>query len=308
MAITNNFEKGKLGTAYVPNTYEELGNSIGKVAFQIIREVTAINPLATFSKIPVNNGDTIEQDIIKLVEAQGYDPTGAGALSRDNTEKMAVRLFNNWERHKYKTTVDISKIRKILTDGKGSEEVAQRLVAVLSESDTNDHFQTLKALLTWGRTESNTGLDDQALVNLGSVAKSGTAIDYKGILKKIKDTIKGMQFVNTSFNKAGIKRRTMAEDIRIIMPYTIKNAIDVDELSGVFNLSKAEIESKIIETDTDEHYIYIVDQNAILDFTRLYEMVSQLNADGLFFNYFLHVERLFAISELFDGCFFEYKV
>ena len=100
----------------------------------------------------------------------------------------------------------------------------------------------------------------------------------------------------------------MAEDIRIIMPYTIKNAIDVDELSGVFNLSKAEIESKIIETDTDEHYIYIVDQNAILDFTRLYEMVSQLNADGLFFNYFLHVERLFAISELFDGCFFEYKV
>ena len=76
----------------------------------------------------------------------------------------------------------------------------------------------------------------------------------------------------------------------------------------VFNLDKAEIRNRIIEIDSTDNIVYIVDRNAILDYTRLYEMVNQLNADGLFYNYFLHVEDLFAISPLFDCCFFEYGV
>ena len=62
----------------------------------------------------------------------------------------------------------------------------------------------------------------------------------------------------------------------------------------------------MIEIDSTDTFIYVVDQNAILDYTRLYELVNQLNADGLFYNYFLHVEDLFAISPLFDCCYFNY--
>ena len=80
----------------------------------------------------------------------------------------------------------------------------------------------------------------------------------------------------------------------------MKTALDVDELAGVFNLEKDKIDAKIIEIDADDNYIYVVDQKAILDYTRLYEMATQLNADGLFYNYFLHVNDLFAISPLFN--------
>ena len=59
--------------------------------------------------------------------------------------------------------------------------------------------------------------------------------------------------------------------------------------SALFNLEKAEINSKIIEVDLDTdasgfYDIYLVDKHAVLDFTRLYQMVDQLNADGLFCN------------------------
>ena len=115
-----------------------------------------------------------------------------------------------------------------------------------------------------------------------------------------------MQFVNDKYNVAQIKKKTNAEDIYIIMPYTLKNKLDVEELAGVFNLDKADIKDKIIEIDTEAdldgfQYVYIVDKYAILDYTRLYEMLNQLNADGRFWNYFLHVERLFGISPLFDA-------
>ena len=84
------------------------------------------------------------------------------------------------------------------------------------------------------------------------------------------------------------------------MSYKMKTALDVDELAGVFNLEKERIDAKIIEIDDDDNYIYVLDERAILDYTRLYEMVDELNADGLFRNYYLHISDLFAISPLFN--------
>ena len=301
MAITNNFGAGVSGTAYVPNSYAELGNSIGKVALQIIREVEAKNPLSAFDKGAIENGDTIEQAVAKLVEASGYDQTGAGALTKDTREKLAVKYFNNWQRHTYKTSVDFAKLRKILISGKGATDVAQKLVSVLGVSATNDRYQSLKALLHWGTQEQTTGQGDSPLVHIGS---DQTTI--KGLLKALKNTIKGMTFVNDTYNSVGLKRGTKLEDILVVMPYTLKNTIDVDELAGVFNLDKAELQSRIIETDSTDREVFIVDKNAIVKYNRLYEMADQKNADGLFWNYFLHVEDLFAISPLFDGCYITY--
>lgn len=307
MAVDNNFAPGKTGAEYQPNTYAELGDMIGKIAYQFIRQIEAKDPLSLFDKMPITNGDTIEQAVIKLVESQAYDKAGANALKRDTTVKMAVRYFNNWERRKYKTTVDISELRKALVSTSSAEAVASNLVSVLSQSRIDEKFQNVKKLLKWGTTAGSLGSGTSVLKDVGAVNKAtdGT-LDYKGILKKIKDTVKGMTFVNTTFNTAGLRRRTALEDIVIVAPYTIINAIDVDELSGVFNLSKAEIRDRLVEIDSEDTYIYIVDKNAILDFTRLYEMANEKNADGLFYNYYLHVEDLFAISPLFDACYFDY--
>lgn len=304
-----NATKGTDGANYVPNTITELGGMIGKIAEQIIREVEAQNPLSDFEKMPVDNGDTIEQAIVELASSSAYDPDGADALKRADPTIIA-RYFNDWTRAKFKTTVDISQIRKVLKTGKGASDLSTKVVASLSEGDTDEKYQTLKALLKWGR-QDQTG---QALVKLSDVAYNN-GIDYQAVLVALKDTVKGMSYVNTSFNGASLKRKTRKEDIKIIMPYKLKNRIDVEELAGVFNLSKAELENKIIEIDVDEETIsskkcypvYIVDVNAILDYTRLYEMIDEKNADGLFWNYYLHVERLYGISQLFDGCYFLVK-
>lgn len=307
MAVANNFAPGQLGTAYKPNTYEELGNMIGKIAHQIIRGVEARDPLAVFDKLPVDKGDTIEQAVIKLVEATAYDKQGAEALTRATNDKMVVRYFNNWEARKYKQTVDISEIRKVLEEDIGADTVSSLLVSTLGQSRIYDKFTNVKALLKWGTTTASGGGSSTVLKDVGDVnVTADSTLDYKGILKKIKNTVKGMQFVNADYNTAGLKRSTRSEDIYIIAPYSLITDIDVDELAGVFNLDKAEIRSKIIEIDSTDTFVYIVDQNAILDYTRLYEMWDQKNADGHFWNYFLHVEDLFAISPLFDCCYFNY--
>lgn len=306
MSVEVTKTKGVLAEDFEPSNIEEMGGMIGKVAEQVIRGVEAVNPLNVFDKNYVENGDTVEQAVILMAEGRAYDKQGLQALTR-KTPSLAVRYFREWNRLVYDTSVDIPEIRKVLLTGKGAEDVSTKIVSALSEGDTNDKYQYTKELFKFGRQDQ----DGKVFVKLDDVAYDN-GIDYQAVLVKIKDTVKGMQFVNTTYNTAGIKRKTIADDIYIVMDYELKNRLDVEELSGVFNLDKADIKNKIIEIDGGTETIggkkvypvYIVDKWAVLNYTRLFEMADQKNADGLFWNYFLHTDRMYALSQLFDGCYF----
>lgn len=302
-----NYDGGSAPSDFVPNSVSDLGGMLCKVAEQVIREVSAEDKLAVFDKMPVDNGDTIEQAVVKLASPRSYDATGANALSRKNPD-IAVRMFNTWNRKVFDTTVDISQIRKVLQTGKGASELSTKIVASLSEGDKYDKYTEVKNLLAWARQDGS----GKVFVEKSNVVFKNSAPDYKGTLIAMKDIISGMQYVNSDFNTASLKRRTLADDIYLLIPYKLKNMLDVEELAGVFNLEKDRINAHIIELDIDEETltggkflpVYIVDRWSILNYTRLYEMADQKNADGLFWNYFLHTERMYAVSPLFDGCYF----
>lgn len=304
---TATYSGGVAPADFVPNSISELGGMLGKIAEQVIREVSAEDKLSVFDKMPVENGDTIEQAIVKMASPRSYDSTGANALSR-KTPDIAVKMFNDWTRLTFDTTVDVPLIRKVLQTGKGASELSSKIVAALSEGDKFSKYTFMKELLAWGRQDG----EGKVFKDLGTVSAVNSTLDFKGTLVKMKNIISGMQYVNADFNTGNIKRRTLKEDIFLLIPYKLKNRLDVEELAGVFNLDKDKIDAHIIELDLDyetiggNHYypVYIVDRWAMLNYTRLYEMMDQKNADGLFWNYFLHTERLYGISPLFDGCSF----
>ena len=308
MAVSPTYSGGVAGTSYEPTTITELGGMIGKIAYSVIRENTANDPLAVFDKMPVNKGDTIEQAVVQMAESLSYDEDGDDALKREDSVKFAVKYFKGWTRKKFKKTVDIPEIRKVLSKDIDVSDVTSKIVSSMTEGDKHEKYLNVRDLLTWGRQSADGGTG-AVLVRAETVAYDAvnSSIDYKGVLTALRDAVSGMKFVNTSFNSISLKRRTREEDIYILMPYQLRNRIDVNDLAGVFNLDKAEIKGKIIETDSGNesgyYYIYVVDKHAILDFTRLYEMMDEKNADGLFWNYYLHTDRLYALSPLFDACY-----
>lgn len=309
MAVSPTYQGGTNGGDFTPTTITELGAMIGKIAYSVIRENTAEDHLAVFDKMPINKGDTIEQAVVKMAESLAYDEDGDDALKREDSVKFAVKYFKSWTRKKFKKTVDVPEIRKVLTNEVDVSDVSAKIVSSMTEGDKQEKYENVRDLLTWGRQSADGGTG-AVLVRAETVSFDSTnsTIDYKAVLVALKNAVSGMKFVNTSFNSISLKRRTRPEDIYILMPYQLKNKLDVEELAGVFNLDKAEIKNRIIETDTGlessrYYYIYVVDKHAILDFTRLYEMIDEKNADGLFWNYYLHTERLYALSPLFDACY-----
>ena len=305
MSVSNVFSSGVSGADFEPSVYEQYGEMIGKLAKSFIRNVQAKNPLSVFDKGRINNGETIENVVIGLLESSGYDDTTP--LANQGKGNIVAEYFKDWLYKRYSVTIKPDDLRKIRPEYAEDDvsSMASKIVGSLDQSAEHEHFIAFKQMLKWGATLGSYG-EGTAFVDMGSVGLKNGETDYKGILKKIKNIVDGMSFVNANYNAKGFEKETRKEDIYIVMPYEIKNAIDVDELSGVFNLSKAEIESKIIVTDSADKLIYIVDKNAILSFTRVYEVKTQENAQGNYYNYFLHTDRLMAISPVFDGTFFAY--
>ena len=306
--VNPTYRTGVDGDDFEPATITELGEMIGKIAESVIRENSTVNHLAVFDKGLVDNGDTIEQAVVLLAESQAYDSTGAHTLDRETSAKFAVKYWNDWTAKAYKKSIDLPQLRKVLTKQVSASDISSKVVSSLSEGDRQEQYEDIRNMMAWGRQSADGGTGAM-LVRAETVAYDtvNDTIDYKKVLVAMKDAISGMKFTNTSFNVGSVKRRTLPEDIFILMPYQLKNRIDVEELAGVFNLDKAEIKDRIIEVDTANesgyYYIYIVDRWAVLDYTRLYEMLNQLNAEGHFWNYYLHTERLYGLSGLFDACY-----
>ena len=302
MAVTATYGQGILPANLTYDVNESYA-MVEKIARQVIRNVVTEDHLAVFDKLPVDKGTTIEEAIIKLVEAQASADGSTVCAPIDTTNLIAVRYYKNWTKTQFKTRVSLDEIRKVMDTDGNVEAIAERIAGTLVESDKQDKYEKVKGLFKYGVGSSDPVVAATFVdINKGTPIDCSTDGGYKKLLKTIKNTVSGMKFVNADFNTGGIKRMTLASDIYIVMPYKIKNAIDVDELAGVFNLSKAEIEGRIIEIDEGDN-IYIVDQNAILDYTRLYELTSFWNGEGLFTNYWLTTERLYALSPLFDGCY-----
>lgn len=275
--------------------FNEIYGLVEKIARQVIRNVTADDRLAELEKGEIENGTVLEQVIVALAEAgvftDTYDGTDATDPFKALDPELVVRYFKDWTTRQYSAKVSNQKLRKVISNGGSAGQIAEMIVASLVEGENQTNYETVKGMFADSTVRAN------AIVDAVTVED---ATDYKGILVALKNTISGMSFVNTTYNKAGIKRKTNKEDIRILMPYTLKNAIDVEELSGVFNLSKAEVESRIIEIDSADSDIFVFDQNAIQIYTRLKELTSEFNAKTLEMNYFYTVDKLYAISPLFD--------
>lgn len=261
---------------------------IEKVARQVMVDVDVSDRLAVFNKAPIANGTTIEEVVVKLAESTAYDITDDNPFDIVNPE-LVVRYYKDWTHKVFKTTVFDNEIRKVMLADGNVARVSAAIVASLSKGDIYEKFLATKGMLEDAYTNDYIGKE------------TVDATDYKAILKAIKNAVSGMSFPNSTYNKANIVRETPKSRLYILMPYTIKNAIDVDELAGVFNLDKAEIKNRIIEIDSGDN-IYIVDEYAILVYTRLYQMASMpYNADNLSKNFVLHTDRLYAFSQLFDS-------
>lgn len=288
MAVTPTYTGGVLPANY-DATVESTLNMVEKIAKQAIYMIETDDHLYPLEKGDIDNGTDVEQVVVNLAAGSVFNPDrDAFSAAAPN---LAVRYFKDWTSFQYDAKLSKNDIRKVMQPGGSAEQLADMVVGNLAQSYMQENYEIIRDMF------ADANIRQVSMKEIGSVAKN----DYKGILTELKNAVSGMKFVNTDYNAAGIKRRTREEDLFILMPYKIKNSIDVNELSGVFNLSKDEIAARIIEIDpTDANAIYILDRHAAQVYTRIYGMESIRNPANQTTYYYLTVDKLYAMSPLFD--------
>lgn len=287
MAVTPSYASPITAANYEP-TVNKLG-PIEKIAKQAVYNVIADDRLSPLEKGALNNGADVEQIVVQLAESSAYDPDSVTNFSASDPS-LAVRYFKTHTERTYKVKVADKEIRKIRL-ARSEEDIAGMIASSLANGYIQENYEAIRDMF------EDEDIRDTAVTLSATVENN----DYKAILLAIKNAVSGMTFVNSDYNGAGIKRRTKLEDIVILMPYTVKNGTDVNELAGVFNLSKTELPGRMIETDSaNADFIYILDRNAAQIYTFYYGMESDRNIAGKYTEFNLTVDKMYALSPLFD--------
>lgn len=289
------------GSATLTQEYSENFELIYKVAKQAIYNVKSVNPLDWMNKGVIRNGVAIEDAVIQLVEGADWDADSQDGtnLNKPSYPSLKVQYHQNWNGKQFKTTYSENQFRKVLLAGGDEVDASAKIVANLTESEGHKDYEACKGILTSGITAGN-------IIKANDTTHTdGYDVDAD-LIKAIKNITDEMMFINTSYVAGNFKTRTPFDRIRIIMPYKVYNAMNIDVLASLYNLEKAELNSKISKIDADGN-VYILDEFSCLKYTRLYRMTNKFIEDGLYYNYWLTVDRMYGTSNLFKAAYVTIK-
>lgn len=270
---------------------EFLNVLVNRIARVLITSRLFENPLNSFKKGSERYGDVIEEIFVNLANAHEYDPQIASrevyAREIPNIDavyhKMNSQLF-------YKATIQEQSLAKAFTSENGMRTLIAGIVDQLYSGANYDEFISMKELFA-----ANKPYFAYVKTDAPTVATA------HNIVTNIKATSNMMAFMNDSYNRFGVKNFTPRDRQVLLIRADIDALIDVNVLASAFNMSKAEFMGRRVVVDDfgtgmDDVYAVLCDETFLIVVNNLDRFTEQYNAQGLYWNYFWHVWRTYAIS------------
>lgn len=273
---------------------EFLGSILNKIGRQEYASKSYLNPLSKFKKGFIDNANEIEEIYVSRVQGLTQDKTGATTLARIKPDIKA--LYHNQEYGKcYSVTVSDKQVRQAFQNQGGVQRIADEILSQQHTGSEYDEYVAMKGAINGFAA----AIPSTAKKEITEVTNQTTAKDF---VKAIKKDIGKMQFRSTTYCK--YEQHTKAENLILFIHIDYQAEIDVELLATAFNIDKAELNTRIVFVDgfTDTNLrAVLLDEGAIKVFDTLYNNESQRNAQGMFTNYHLNVEKIVSYSTLYNG-------
>ena len=267
---------------------------VNRIAYTIAHGRVFNNPLKVFKQNKIDYGSSIQNVAYKWLKAHAYEDDIETLLKMNRPEGVAWYVSQN-RRDRYDVTITHDELRTAFLDEYGLNNLAAKIVQLPSNSDEYDEFNIMKNLLAV--YETNYGFTKHRLTAAPTDEATG-----KEFLTAVMADSGMMQFPSTNYNAINVESIptfvNMDELILIVTPQT-NASIKVNTYAGLFNLSEAEVNARIVQVD----YLPIPNAVAILT-TReifdvhdtLYEMKTFYNPQTLGTNYFLHHWGIYGLN------------
>lgn len=277
------------GNLQVANEF--LSVLVNRIARVMITSRLYENPLASFKKGTERYGDIIEEIFVNIANANEYDPQIASreVYKREipNIDamyhKMNSQLF-------YKVTIQDDSLAKAFTSENGFRTLIAGIVDSLYSGANFDEFLSMKELFA-----ANKPYFAYVKTDAPTVATA------HNIVTNIKATSNVLTFMSDKYNRFGVKNFTSRDRQVLLIRADVDALIDVNVLASAFNMNKAEFMGRRIVVDDfgtgmEDVYAVLCDETFLIVVNNLDRFTEQYNAQGLYWNYFWHVWRTYAVS------------
>lgn len=270
--------------------------AVEKLGKQVVLLARSRNPMNVFDKGYIPTGTIWEELGIKMVEST-VTPDKGTAIWTPANPSIADFFYGFGNKRRYATTLSDADARAIVLPG-GVEQVTEKLVASLTEGEGDEDYQSMLKILT-----------DPEFVAAHPAQKITT--NTADLLREMRSTAKLMTFANTQYyptvaQEKGWKSSASMDDIYIIIPVAVLETVGIETLSKVFQMSEAEILGKIVEIDTTDNKVYVLERNTIGYYSRRRDFRTLVDGSTGAEEAILFVDKAFYWSAIGKCKVFEY--
>lgn len=303
--------------------YEALQNAyltalVNRIGMTIITSKMWNNPWSVFKRGRLEFGETVEEIFVNLAKPHSFDPELAEreVYKREIPDVRAAFHSMNFQKF-YKVTISNDQLRQAFLSWNGITDLIAKIVDSLYTGMRYDEFVTMKYMVA--RELLNGSFYNETAPALEKATASDVMTVVRGIVGQL-------DFMSPKYNRAGVMTHTPREDLFVIISAKARAIIDVDVLAVAFNMDKTDFLGHLIEVDSfsehdearllelfgeDESYEFftseeigaleaitavMVDRDWWMVFDVFDTFTQNYNGQGLYWQYFYHVWRIFSAS------------
>lgn len=308
-----------------------LNEIINKICYQVVDKFGWENPFKKYDAFPVNYGDTIENIFVELPEGYEFDKDATNPFGKSKNKIKVSYATINYEMQ-YKITIEDALLRRAVLNEYGFMNIINSILqSMTTAKNVDEYFATLRSLNNpelFGNSNVDTTDPDAPVYSFAELEVNDTDLPSevaKKITEQIIDDYTKMLLPKSSMNALKVMNASSKSDLLLIIRRDVLNSINLDYLSGVFNLSKTELVSKIMTVDSfvteyfdedtqlpvqvgDELLYQIIDTRAFDNHVALQDGGLIYNPQGKYTNHFLNLWKIISFKRWYNAVAWKLKV
>lgn len=252
------------------------------------------NPLRVLKKPAAQFGNTERRIAVKYLESHSYNPSSECLLKVEKPEYVEW-FYSVGTPRRYEFSWSKYELQRVFAgDGYGFDDL---LAATLTQMYSSDNYDEMNIMIQMF-AEGDNRLDGLYRYNL-SAAPSDEAT-AKELLKGIRTVAGRMRFPSRIYNHIDVPVFDNPDGLVLFTTPEVLASIDVDALSAVFQLDRAEIQYRIIvipEFPIPDVYAALCSEDFIYCRDVFYGVEPPFyNPENLSYKYYLHHSELIGVN------------
>lgn len=318
--IVDDLQSNQAST-YVPAQNQFLSALVNKIVYQTVDGFGFENPFKKFDGFPINYGDTIENIYVETPKGYTFNPNATDPFTKFAGDVKTIYNTINYERQ-YGATIQDSLMRRAVLNEYGLNNLINEILRQLTTSKNVEEYEAqilaLNNAKLYGNSIATTVGDTTTYsfeeLNVYGMTETESA---KAITSKIVDIYTSFKLPSRDNNAMGVLSSSNDDNIHLIIKRTLLNDINLDFLTGVFNLSKVDLIKKItivedFRVKTDDGDETTTDNGADIGFiicdSRFFDNHIALQDGGLIYNpkgkytnHFLNLWKIFGFKPWYNA-------